>query len=171
MHIDETENNSSETNYKTNSLPHQQNLAAQQCMTKRCLLSSTNEIIFSNSSNLASAVDDYSCNKRVKLTSSSFFKGNLQLKEYLEQSAIGRSLLDEYRQKSTFNSSKRSDFLHLIVDSVINNHDVLRGSMANDLSLVIVERFPNECREAYYYPRKPSKEKLWWKNNEQIQKY
>ena len=127
------------------------------CHINKIEQNSINEIIFSNSTNPASAVDDSSCNKRVKLTSSSFFKGNLQLNEYLKQSAIVRSLLDEYEQKSTSNSSKRSDLLHLIVDGVINNHDMLRGSMTNDLSLFIVELFPNECKEAYYYPPKPNK--------------
>lgn len=86
-----------------------------------------------------------------------FFVNNYSLNDFLMQSSKGQNILRAYNTNKLLDVVDRRKLVHLIVDGLLERHETVTGEMFRELTLRIVEIFPNETAECYFSNQKPAK--------------
>ncbi|XP_058980587.1 putative uncharacterized protein DDB_G0282133 isoform X2 [Musca domestica] len=136
-----------------------------------------------NQNEVASCDDDNS--PRMKIPSKQIIRSNMlepspthfgkrkwgietELKEILQMYKPGNLIMKHYKYFGSLTSKLRTDLVHIIVDHFIANDEFMCVNQCRDLAKQIVELFPTEHVETYFYQQNKSltpRGKLWNHHN------
>lgn len=89
--------------------------------------------------------------KKTNYNLSNYFLADMNVNQILQQSSMGRGILEQYSIRKRLDNKVRSDLVKLIIDAVMNRYYTMTSKFAEVLAEDIIKVFPSEAKATFYY--------------------